>query len=458
MNLSYRNTSATIKTTIKVVYAFHRVLQSIEKIYTFANMKALPEDFVRTTSALMGDRLFAILQQGLADVPSVSIRLNPFKCANRSVHIRQSAGLVPWCEYAHYLSNRPDFTFDPLLHAGLYYVQEASSMFVDHVLRCLVHRPVTMLDLCAAPGGKTTCARTALPIGSLLYSNEPIRQRAQILAENVQKMGHPDVVVTNNLPRDYQRSRLVFDLIMADVPCSGEGMFRKDEGAISEWSLQHVEQCWHLQRDIIADIWPCLKPGGYLIYSTCTFNAHENEENVAWIVRELGAEYVEIPIEPSWNITGSLTGEGVVYRFIPGLTRGEGLFMAVLRKHGELAPSPIKAVAPKPLQVLSHGIAPDIVKGKSSIPHISKALSLLSGKQAYPQVEITYAQAIDYLRHEALVLPSHTARGIVLLTYKQVPLGFAKNIGNRANNLYPAEWKIKTTHLPVEPFLPLSIE
>ncbi|MBF1056476.1 MAG: hypothetical protein HXL33_09375, partial [Prevotellaceae bacterium] len=169
---------------------------------------------------------------------------------------------IAWCKEGFYLNVRPNFTFDPLFHAGAYYVQEASSMFLSHVLRHLINKPVALLDLCAAPGGKTTCARTAISDGSIVFSNEPINKRAQILAENIQKFGHSDVVVTNNYPRDYKKSKLEFDVIVADVPCSGEGMFRKDPQAIAEWSEQNVENCWKLQRSIIADIWDNLKPGG----------------------------------------------------------------------------------------------------------------------------------------------------------------------------------------------------
>ena len=210
-------------------------------------------------------------------------------------------------------------------------------MFVSHVLRQLVSEPVAMLDLCAAPGGKSTAAIAALPEGSTLVSNEPNPTRAQILLENITKWGHKGCTVSNSYPRDFRKARLQYDVILCDVPCSGEGMFRKDPQAIQEWSPQNVEKCWRLQREIVADAWECLNPGGLLIYSTCTFNTKENEENVRWIIEEYDAEPLPIPIEADWNITGSLL-EGFnapVYRFIPGLTRGEGLFMAVLRKQGK---------------------------------------------------------------------------------------------------------------------------
>lgn len=410
----------------------------------------LPSDFETYTHQLMGDSLYETLKEGLiqGETPT-SIRLNPYKAKNLQL-VDNGAMPVPWCKDGYYLSSRPNFTFDPLLHAGIYYVQEASSMFLDHVIRHLIDRPVMMLDCCAAPGGKTTCAMGALPEGSVLFCNEPMKTRAQILSENIQKYGHPDIIVTNNYPRDYKRTNLQFDVILTDVPCSGEGMFRKDEGAIKEWSVQNVEKCATLQREIVSDIWNCLKPGGILIYSTCTFNAHEDEENAAWIAQELGADFIQIPVEEEWNITGSLVDSNPVYRFLPGKTQGEGLFMCVLRKHGshsyEEPRKDIKIL--KELHLLHHGIKADTVKGKNVIPDESKALSILKDKEEYPQVEVDFNSAINYLRKEAITLDDEAPRGIVMISYKRQPLGFAKNLGNRANNLYPQEWKIKSTHIP----------
>ena len=196
----------------------------------------LPEEFTHYTHDLMGDRLYAQWTAGMSSPPPTSIRLHPLKARGKAIIPLYQPENVAWCAGGYYLSERPNFTFDPLLHAGAYYVQDASSMFVDQVLCQYVSQPVTMLDLCAAPGGKTTAALSALPSGSLLFANEPIPLRTQILIENLQKYGHPDVIVTQNYPADYARSGLSFDVILTDVPCSGEGMFRKDPGAISEWS------------------------------------------------------------------------------------------------------------------------------------------------------------------------------------------------------------------------------
>ena len=398
----------------------------------------LPEDFVQETRQLMGEERFSRFMAAFDEDAPVSIRLNPLK-------VSHAVGEgVPWCPEGIYLSGRPQFTFDPLLHAGCYYVQEAASMFITHVLRSLItHHPscvpsvaseqsssalITVLDMCAAPGGKSTALRSVLPEDCVLVSNEPIPTRAQILLENITKWGARNCIVTNNYPRDFKKAKARFDLILCDVPCSGEGMFRKDPATISEWSLQNVEKCWRLQREIVADAWECLNPGGMLIYSTCTYNIKENEENVRWIMETYDAEPIVIPTEPSWHITGSLLPgfDAPVYRFIPGITRSEGLFMCVLRKKGVLSGSARKNI---PLKTLTT----DLPQGD------------------FPQVDLPYSETLQYLRGEALMLPPDTPKGLVTLTYKGIPLGPAKNIGNRANNLYPKPWRIKTTHLPSTP-------
>ena len=459
-------------------------------------MIQLPEIFVQYTREMMGEERFSLFLQAFNEEPPATIRINPLKCYFMP-HSYQCR--VPWCNTGFYLESRPPFTFDPLLHAGLYYVQEASSMFIHEVLRQHVTEPSLVLDLCAAPGGKSTAARTILPNGSALICNEPVRQRAQVLAENIQKFGHRDVIVTNNFPKDFQKTRLQFDAILADVPCSGEGMFRRDEGAIHEWSPQNVERCWQLQRTIVSDIWPQLKPGGLLVYSTCTFNTLENEQNVQWICNELGADVVPVKPRFDWNLTRSLL-DGFrmpVYRFIPGITRGEGLFVAVLRKKGEASQrstfnvqrpafnvqrstsfnvhhwlngdfdifpvgDQLRALPTTPLmlqayhavsqslKVLHAGITLGTLRGKDLIPHESLALAAAFNKQLFPRAELTYAQAISYLRGESLTLSPYVPHGFVAVTFHDIPLGFVKNIGTRANNLYPQEWRIKTTHLPEE--------
>ena len=374
----------------------------------------------------MGRERFERYLHSFEEDAPVSIRLNPKKMAEGGWKMDDVAE-VPWCRNAFYLKSRPNFTFDPLFHAGCYYVQEAASMFLDEALRQHLPadaHPLAALDLCAAPGGKSTLLRAALPAACVLYSNEPMRNRASILLENVQKWGYENHLVTNLFPKDYRKAKMRFDVILCDVPCSGEGMFRKDEATIKEWSRQNVEKCWQLQRDIVSEAWQCLNEGGLFIYSTCTFNTKENEENIRWMMDELGAKVLPVETKAEWHITGSLL-EGFaepVYRFIPGITRSEGLFMCVMRKAGENTGRVKKQSVPTMTPLDLHADA--------------------------PRVELTYGQAIDYLRHEALVLPPDTPRGIVEVCFMGQPLGMAKNIGNRANNLYPKEWRIKTTHVP----------
>lgn len=415
----------------------------------------LPKEFVEYTSELLGkERWKNYLASFEGSVP-VSVRLNPFKVAQEELFPEIEKIPVPWCRNAFYLAERPNFTLDPLLHAGVYYVQEAGSMFLDEVLKQLSEGSLcsvlsknsslrgrgACLDLCAAPGGKSTLLRAFLPDECVLYSNEPDRRRANILMENIQKQGHPNVIVTNNYAIDYQRAGLDFDLIVCDVPCSGEGMFRKDYGAIGEWSLQNVMKCAALQRSIIEDIWPCLNEGGVLVYSTCTFNLHEDEENVKWICENLGAEIIPIEINKDWNITGSLLEgfAGPVYRFIPGTTKGEGLFMAVLRKTSEKQHLKSKGT----LKIMSDGHPVGTQKGKNIIPAHAEALLTNLPKDKYSFAELSKEDALKYLHHEAIVLDSDVPKGFVVVTYQGHPLGFVKNIGNRANNLYPQEWKIR---------------
>lgn len=440
-------------------------------------------DFIKRTEELFGKDRFDRFVQALNDEPVVSVRYNDIKSATGF-----SGENVPWASAGCYLSARPVFTADPLFHAGCYYVQEASSMFIEQVVKQYVTSPVRALDLCAAPGGKTTHLLSLLPEGSMLVSNEPVPLRAQILAENVVKWGRPVTVVTRNEPADFSPFRNFFDLVVVDAPCSGEGMFRKDAYAVEQWSVSNVEQCVKRQRKILGDIWNSLRPGGILVYSTCTFNREENEDCVEWVASELGATPLPVNIDPQWGITASLTDAALpVYRFIPGYTAGEGFFLAVLRKDGDepLAPLRQQRVVKVPakvsgcveqwlktpqsfdffmqgeqlvampkehvaamvalqqkLKVLHCGIPVATVKNNKYIPSHPLAMSVELDKEAFPSVAVTREQALAYLHRETLQLPSAPA-GFLLLEYENVPLGFVKNVGNRANNLYPAEWRIR---------------
>lgn len=393
-------------------------------------MTQLPIDFTDMARRTMGEERFDCYLKAFETDAPVSIRLNPEKAKE----LTADGERVPWCRNAYYLPQRPNFTYDPLLHAGCYYVQEAGSMFLDTVMQQWVpDAPVVMIDFCAAPGGKSLLARTALAAGSVLFSNEPMRNRANILAENVEKWGYADHFVTNNFPRDYRRAKMIADVVLCDVPCSGEGMFRKDEATIREWSMQNVEKCARLQREIVADAWSCLADGGLFIYSTCTFNTHEDEENIQWMMDELGAEVLPVKVDAAWNITGSLLDgfSQPVYRFIPGISKGEGLFLCVLRKGGAWQQG--------------HSL--------KSLRKSQQNLNIIYCPKAQPdmvKVEVNYQQAMAYLRHEAITLGADVPRGMVGICFEGHLLGLAKNIGNRANNLYPKERKIRTTYIPNE--------
>ena len=406
---------------------------------------------------------------------------------------------VPWCDMGAYLNERPQFTFDPHFHAGSYYVQDASSMFISHVIKSLVKQPVRYLDLCAAPGGKTTAALQALPSGSFVVANEIMPQRAQVLRENVIKWGAHNCMVTCDTPKKLGMMENMFDIIAADVPCSGEGMFRKDEEAVSQWSPSLVQQCAERQWTIINDVWHALKPGGLLIYSTCTYNIDENEAMASRIATELGATFVDVDVNEAWNIKRSLHGDIPCYRFMPHLTRGEGLFMCVLRKNGISATMPAapsrskhskrdnkkQSIIPAQAQgwlggnfelkeengvikatnkdikdlleafgnnirvIKDFGIELGTIKGKNLIPSHQLAMSPLINCEAFPKCEVDYPTAIAYLRGESINIDSQ--RGYVLITHHGATLGFVNNLGNRANNLYPKPWRIMSTHLPSTP-------
>ena len=449
---------------------------------------AFTQEFINILSEILPEGERGELIDALQSEPQVSVRFNPsLQDAPRMVleSLGCSAdGRVPWAERAVYLDHRPQFTLDPLLHSGCYYVQEASSMFLEQAVRRCVSGPVRALDLCAAPGGKSTLLASLLPEGSLLVRNEIQRGRAQILAENMTKWGRPGVMVSCNTPAQIGQSSLMFDLIAVDAPCSGEGMFRKDEGAVADWSLRNVEMCAARQREILEAIWPALKPGGYLIYSTCTFNRHEDEDNVQWIIEQFGAEAIKIDTNPEWNIKASLTQDNLpVYHFMQHLTRGEGFFLCLLRKpDGAFRELPQKPFKPDPtvpaecrkwlndryeyyvkgdsiytlpaplasdmnqvgkeLYALIPGIEVAVRKGHDWVPAHALAMSDALNTEAFNKVDITRKQALEYLHCDALRLED-APRGIVLLTYKGIPLGFAKNLGNRANNMYPQEWRIR---------------
>lgn len=449
----------------------------------------LPCGFIERTKPLLKQEWEAFLS-ALNNESPVSIRLNK----NKNIFINETiVNKVPWCNEGFYLPQRPQFTFDPLFHAGCYYVQEASSMFVFQALKQYVTEDSKILDLCAAPGGKSTLIADFMTDNSLLVTNYVIKSRAFILSENITKWGHSNTIVTNNDPSSFIQLKHYFDVVLVDAPCSGEGMFRKDAGAIEEWSLDNVKLCVERQRRILSDVWNSLKPNGILIYSTCTYNVEENEDNVLWIKDKLGADILPLELEKEWGVSPSVKGDIPVYRFFPHKTKGEGFFLAVLRKHDDnINPSKRKKEKNKVknkdilskdyrdyinlsdsfyyskgenwyampdtfkedisfidsyLNIISSGIKIGETKGKDFIPAQSLALSNFINRMAFAEYELDWKNAISYLKREPLFL-TDAPIGYILLTYKNTPIGFAKNIKSRANNLYPQEWRIRSNNLP----------
>lgn len=358
----------------------------------------LPDKFLEMLSEAAGPERAAIVASAITESsPELSVRLNPLKRPEDLGYDFDTSDRIPWCHEGCYLSERPDFTLDPLFHAGAYYVQEPSSMFLALLSPLLQKFGITaILDLCASPGGKSTHLASFMPEDAVLWSNEVIKSRVGILTENVTKWGNPNVKVISLDPSQFANSKANprfdtimdcgrFDFILVDAPCSGEGMFRKDPGAILHWSEENVKICSARQRRILSDIWPSLAPGGFLAYSTCTFNRYENDLNVTWLKSQFDAElfsfeefysaelhseglyseglysqeldYIESNIEQTRDLNNNepdfrhlLSEWGVVtspeggFQFFPGIVRGEGFYFVLLRK----PPADGQSTLPKP--------------------------------------------------------------------------------------------------------------
>ena len=442
----------------------------------------LPMEFIDSMRKMLGagaDPLFRALETE----PVTSIRLNDkkdiltFPCDTEE---------VPWHLDGYYLTERPQFTLDPLMHAGCYYVQEASSMFLQMALEQYVNPDSIVLDLCAAPGGKATLISQYIGEEGLLVANEVNRQRVFILSENIQKWGNGNTIVTHNNPDEIgYKCENLFDCIVVDAPCSGEGMFRKDPDSRKEWSPRNVSMCAERQRKIMMDVWDALKPGGICIYSTCTFNEEEDDKNALWIAECLGADILPIEYDSSWHIVEMEAG----YHFFPHLIKGEGFYICAFRKHEDtytpyklneskkpaapvdeeaemrqwllhperwvirqadhfMTAYPLKHKAlidslNSQLTCISTGFGIGEMRGRHVAPQHSLSMAKDMNASAFPCVELSRDEAISYLRTEALCADGNFPVGVCLLTYEDVPLGFAKNVGNRLNNLYPNEWRIR---------------
>lgn len=419
-----------------------------------------------------------------------SIRLNPAKQPPPITDLfkDQHATPVPWSQFGFYLDKRPSFTFDPLFHGGLYYVQEASSMFLEEAMKQTLDLSAALkvLDLSAAPGGKSTHIQSLITEASLLVSNDVIRARANTLKENMIKWGTGNVVVTNNDPADFSRLNEYFDCIVVDAPCSGSGLFRREPHAVEEWSEANVTLCSQRQQRILADIWPSLKKGGTLIYSTCSYSKEEDEQVVDWMLKELGATNRPLSVPTSWNITiASTAGGGTGYRFWPYNVQGEGFFLSCFSKPGDdegyiVKPKPkamplskaemelvgkwanvenhrfIKAgetvyawpavltadmdLLLSTLRVIYSGVRVGELMRDKLIPDHSLAMNGIL-RTDINKVSVEYDQAIRFLQRKDIVLED-AKRGWSLVYYQGYPLGWANILPNRINNYYPKELRI----------------
>lgn len=414
-----------------------------------------------------------------------SIRLNPEKPMLNGPEISST---IPWCPHGYYLPARPSFTLDPLFHAGAYYVQEASSMFIWKALEQLLEDDTQkkVLDLCAAPGGKSSLLASFFREG-LVVANEVIKQRAAVLVENLTKWGSTQVVVTNNDPSHFQSLPGYFDVMVIDAPCSGSGMFRKDPAAIEEWSEDNVQLCSQRQQRILADVLPALKEDGLLLYSTCSYSIEEDEAIADWLVSEMGMESRSLSVPAEWGIveTGSPEKSAHGYRFYPDRVKGEGFFLAAFQKKTVVVESRLKElnlslpskqelqqiqsflhlpegytlfkqgetiraiesrwwkdlqILAKALYIKKAGTGIGTIKGKDVIPEHELALSSLWKGQFEP-LPLTREQALQYLRRKELLLPD-SPTGWHLVAFEGLPLGWVKVLPNRVNNYYPAEWRI----------------
>lgn len=451
-----------------------------------------PERFLKMTAAEIGESECRALCDALEAPATVSIRINPDK-GTAPDGVRP----IPWNRYGYYLDRRPVFTTDPAFHAGAYYVQEPSSQFVERLIAPAVGEcggDMRLLDLCAAPGGKSTLYASLLGRRGLVVANEVNRQRASVLADNIRKWGVGNTAVTCNDPSHFACFEEWFDAVAVDAPCSGEGMFRKTPEARGEWSENAVAMCAERQSKILHDIWPSLRGGGTLIYSTCTFNRTEDEEVLArfseWAGENAFADAPEIAIDPSWGIVTGRVGKWQTFRFFPHRTEGEGFFAAIVRKaetgsksrtpkgRRNVMTAPDRRAAEElsrwvhdpqtmrwaaigdtfygyfaehadDVRLLSQSLAVihsgvcmgQIFKGCLKPDH---SLAMFSGldRQAAGKAEVDRQTALDYLRRGEVAAAEGMAEGINLLLYGELPLGWIKRVGNRTNNLYPNSLRI----------------
>lgn len=452
----------------------------------------LPEKFVERMSLDLGDAEGRALCEALLSDAPVSVRLNPRK---RGAHPEGEP--IGWSRCGIRLAERPVFTLDTAFHAGRYYVQEAGSQFVGHILETTGTGDGRILDMCAAPGGKTTLYSALVGEKGLVVANDPVRNRASVLADNVRKWGIGNVVVACDEPQHIAVFENRFDVVAVDAPCSGEGMFRKDERAREEWSENNVRMCAARQLQILDSAWHALRPSGVLIYSTCTFNRTENEGVLREFSARVGGELAEaecIACDDAWGVVAGREGVFQTFRFYPHRACAEGFFVAVARK----AASDGRAVVPKPrrrimndvagavrkelsrwvlhpenmrfadvggtcygyyadtydevrsfaetVNVIYSGVAMGVVYNGKLKPDAALAMFVDLNENAVPVAELEREEALRYLRKQDIAA-SAFAEGVNLVKSGGCALGFVKRIGNRCNNMYPNSLRILKTDL-----------
>ncbi len=436
----------------------------------------LPKAFVERVSKdpFLGEPLL----QALNEEQPIAIRIN----SSKGVSVFSELEEIPWSKNGFYLPERPIFTLDPHFHGGRYYPQEAGSQFIDCILRQLKFpgEPV-ILDLCAAPGGKSTLIADFLNGDGLLLANEVIQNRSKILKENLTKWGAKNSLVSNNDPSDFEGLKSIFDCILIDAPCSGEGMFRKDQDARNEWSVESVNLCAARQRRIVMDVWDSLKPQGFLIYSTCTFNSQENEDNVRWILEQTDSKIhsLEIPFAKEGR-------DGIGHYALPSELKTEGFYVVVIQKLGEertqknkskkkstltrLKPeawysewigdsksefiqwnnyvfaipagsSELVELLHSNLRIIKLGTELGEISRKGLIPNEALVLDSSILSDHIPDISLTREQALHYLKGETFNLEGK--HGFNTVSFEGTKLGWIKHLGNRFNNLFPKEWRIR---------------
>ncbi len=436
-------------------------------------MKVLPKEFTERMIQQLGQNVFSDFENSLNLPTPISIRINPNKF-ERKLNLEK----VEWCSNGYYLPERPLFVADPLWHGGAYYVQEAGSMALEQALlkiKAENNGQLSLLDLCAAPGGKSTHIASLLSKGDVLVSNEVIRTRVAVLNENLTKWGYPDTIITNSDSKDFAKCGELFDVIIVDAPCSGEGLFRKDEKAIEEWSIANMEICTLRQKRILEDVTQCLKPGGFLIYSTCTYNPAENELQIN-ALQQKGF----LPVHFTFN-----GNENYMHQCYPHHVKGEGFFIALLQKEeGETEESVKKknfflkevkdasqykdfvtretsfyefknnivALSERSRELFEdlhptvncYSIGTKVCEknDKLLIPSEYLPFSTIFNANAFETKLLEYQEVLAYLGKQALPLSSQN-KGYVVLQYENLIMGLGKFAGNRINNLFPNEWRLR---------------